>query len=224
MKDNISKRVTRSARRDFISQANEGLESFIKYIEGEKSKEGFNPMYFIGILDGIEATEVQNYEEIKKYLDQEQELFFSNLSQSSSLTDGQASLVDNDEREISTNLSPRGVSPEEKTKPRTSDSRTSSASTIADPFLNNLLLLSISPEKQEGRIKILFSRERANTIMGQKQGDHVTSHRIFIELLNNKLKNATISNIPDIILGTQWIGLFLLFQKRMSRKIILFLG
>ncbi len=78
----------------------------------------------------------------------------------------------------------------------------SSASTTAHPMLNNLILLSITTEKVDGKIKIMFSRERANTVLGEKQGDHVTSHRIFVELLNNKLKNAKISEIPTIILDT----------------------
>jgi hypothetical protein len=78
----------------------------------------------------------------------------------------------------------------------------SSASTAAHPILNNLILLSITTEKVNGRIKIMFSKERANTVLGEKQGDHVTSHRLFVELLNNKLKDAKISKIPMIILST----------------------
>jgi hypothetical protein len=85
---------------------------------------------------------------------------------------------------------------------RSRTSSASSAGTTANPMLNNLILLSITSEKVDGKIKIMFSKERANTVLGEKQGDHVTSHRLFVELLNNKLKDAKISEIPTIILST----------------------
>ena len=111
--------------------------------------------------------------------------------QSSPIKDISLSLIDDEEKDI------------EPTQPEIVDrgrsSSHSSTSTVANTELNKLLIVSVSPVKTDGRINILFSRERANTILGEKQGDHVTSHRIFIEFLNNKLKGSKISEIPYIV-------------------------
>ena len=76
----------------------------------------------------------------------------------------------------------------------------SSGGTETDPSLNNPILLYVSPFKKEGKIKVLFSKQRADKILGEKQGDHVTSHRLFIELISRKLTDAKISDIPTILL------------------------
>lgn len=76
---------------------------------------------------------------------------------------------------------------------------------------NEPVLLVIDPKKEGGQISLFFTPLRSKTALGDKQGDHVISHRLFLEFCATtiagqrlidtpkKLKDALEILIPDIL-------------------------
>lgn len=70
---------------------------------------------------------------------------------------------------------------------------------VGDVGFNTRVLLTIDPEKRGDLVSLSFTSLRPKTVFGDKQGDHVISHRLVLEFCSKVALNSRLVEIPEKI-------------------------
>ena len=73
---------------------------------------------------------------------------------------------------------------------------------VGDVGFNTKVLLTIDPEKHGEQVSLYFTSLRPKTVFGDKQGDHVISHRLVLEFCSKVALNSRLVEIPEKIKTT----------------------
>lgn len=113
-----------------------------------------------------------------------------NVSQSSS-----SELDDFTERMLKTEVDKRSRSDSD----RSGQGFQSLQTIVGDVGFNTQVLLTIDPEKHGEQVSLYFTSLRPKTVFGDKQGDHVISHRLVLEFCSKVALNSRLVEIPEKI-------------------------
>lgn len=70
---------------------------------------------------------------------------------------------------------------------------------VGDVGFNTQVLLTIDPEKHGEQVSLYFTSLRPKTVFGDKQGDHVISHRLVLEFCSKVALNSPLVEMPGRI-------------------------
>ncbi len=80
--------------------------------------------------------------------------------------------------------------------PSSPSSSDSESTKIGNSNFNSSVLLTIDPRKSGNKIAISFTEERAETSLSGRQGDHVTSYRVILEMFSKIMSGTTLTEVP----------------------------